>query len=232
MNIYTQKQKAAKLAGIAYLMIFVLVVAANFAIYNPILNGSSLEVAQSIQSHKLLFRFGIMADLTYAVGFILLLSSLYFILKDVSSRVAIFAAALQIVYVIVWVVMTLKFFDALRLADSAAYLQVFNTEQLSSLSKFYVNRFDRYYGVLMFYTLGSTLFNFLWYRSGYIPKGLAIWGFLACLWCTFCAVAYLVFPGFGQYVNIWLFDIPMALYDIYLSAWFLTKGLKFPDANA
>jgi hypothetical protein len=230
MKDYTideSQRKAAKFAGVAYLFTFAIVVYANFGIYDPLhVPGNALETAKRISENKYLFRFGIVLDLLYAIGFTVLLSSLYSILKDVNKRVVTLAVVWQLVYVIVWVAFTLKFFDALRLASGAKYLGVFANEELSALSRLFLwARFDRYYGVLLFYSLGSMLFNYLWFKSGYIPKALAMWGIIACAWCAVCTVAYLIYPELGNSLNLWFYDTPMALFDITLSVWFLVKGL-------
>lgn len=222
------KKISAKLVGIAYLSTFIIVVYANFGIYDPLhVAGNATETAKRIFENQYWFRFGIVLDLVYAIGFTILISSLYTILKDVNRRLSILACVWYLVYIITWVIVTLKFFDALRLASGAKYLQVFDDENSYALARLFLfARFDRYYGVLMFYALGSTLFNILWFRSGYIPKALAVWGIVACVWCTLCAVIYLLYPDFEKTVNPWAFDLPMALFDITLSVWLLVKGLK------
>lgn len=219
---------SAKLVGIAYLTTFIIVVTANYAIYDPLhVAGNATETAKRIFANQHWFRFGIVLDLVYAIGFTILVLSLHTILQDVNRRLSILACVWYLVYIITWVVLTLKFFDALRLASGAKYLQVFADENSSALARLFLfARFDRYYGVLLFYSMGSTLFNFLWLKSGYIPRALALWGIIACAWCAICAAVYLVYPDFEKSVNLWAFDLPMALFDMTLSVWLLIKGLK------
>ena len=226
--IDTAKRTSAKLVGIAYLSTFIIVVFANFGIYDPLhVAGNATETANRIFANQHWFRFGIVLDLIYATGFTILISSLHTILQEIDRRLSLLACIWYLVYVITWVVLTLKFFDALRLSSGAKYLQVFADENSSALARLFLfARFDRYYGVLLFYAMGSTLFNILWFKSGYIPRALALWGILACAWCVFCAVVYLIYPDFEKHVNLWAFDLPMALFDMTLSVWLLIKGLK------
>lgn len=228
-----QKRISAKLVGIAYLTTFVIVVYANFGIYDPLhVAGNATETAKRIFANQHLFRFGIVLDLVYAIGFTVLISSLYTILKDVNRRLAVLASVWYLVYAVAWVVLTLKFLDALRLMSGANYLKALEDESSYALARLFLSaRFDRYYGVLLFYMLGSTLFNYLWLRSGYIPKTLAWTGIITCAWCAICAVIYLIYPGFENVLNIWWYDTPMALYDIVLSIWLLTKGLKSQEQS-
>lgn len=87
--------------------------------------------------------------------------------------------------------------------------------------------FDLVYVVgLVFWALSSTLFGWLWLRSRYIPAALAHFGVVASAWCLFCAMAYISSSSFANFVNVWLFDMPMALFYITLSFWLLFKGIR------
>jgi 4-amino-4-deoxy-L-arabinose transferase-like glycosyltransferase len=46
---------------------------------------------------------------------------------------------------------------------------------------------------------------------------------------VFCAVVYLIFPNFSKIVNAYIFDSPMALFELVVSFWLLFKGLKARD---
>jgi hypothetical protein len=43
---------------------------------------------------------------------------------------------------------------------------------------------------------------------------------------VFCAFVYLIFPNFNKIVNDYIFDSPMALFELIVSLWLLFKGLK------
>jgi hypothetical protein len=60
--------------------------------------------------------------------------------------------------------------------------------------------------VCLFLVLAATLCAWLWLKSGYIPRGLSIFGVIASAWCVFCAFVYLIFPTFNKIVNDYIFD--------------------------
>jgi 4-amino-4-deoxy-L-arabinose transferase-like glycosyltransferase len=60
---------------------------------------------------------------------------------------------------------------------------------------------------------------------------LAIFGVIGSAWCVFCAFIYLIFPNFNKIVNDYIFDSPMALFELVVSFWLLFKGLKPVDSN-
>jgi heme/copper-type cytochrome/quinol oxidase subunit 1 len=149
------QRKAGRVAGFTYLFTFAIVVFSNFAIHDRLnVAGNAAATAQNILAHETLFRIGIACDLVYCIGVVIVLTALYVILEPVNRGLALLAALWKLVYALAWVFMTLKFFDALRLLDPAAYLRVFETERLQALAKLYLSaRFDRYYGGLLFYAL-------------------------------------------------------------------------------
>ena len=77
--------------------------------------------------------------------------------------------------------------------------------------------------------MAATVCAWLWLKSNYIPRGLSIFGVIASAWCVFCAVVYLIFPNFNKIVNDYVFDSPMAIFELVLSFWLLFKGLKDRD---
>ncbi|HTH20485.1 MAG TPA: DUF4386 family protein, partial [Candidatus Udaeobacter sp.] len=59
-----------------------------------------------------------------------------------------------------------------------------------------------------------------------IPKTLACFGVIASAWCVICAFIFLVFPSFNKVVNDYIFDTPMAIFEMVVSLWLLFKGLR------
>jgi Domain of unknown function (DUF4386) len=221
------QRRAAKIAGLAYLFTFAIVVYVNFGIHDRLIANDAAETAHNILAHERLFRVGMLGDLLYCVGTVVLLTSLYVILKPINWGLALLAAFWRLVWVLMWLVMTLHLFDALRLLHGADYLKAFETERLQALARLYLGtRFDYYYVGLLFGALASTACGYLWLKSRYIPRLLAAFGLLSSAWCVACTVVFYIFPSFDSIVNLWWFDTPMGLFDLALSFWLLFRGLK------
>ena len=92
--------------------------------------------------------------------------------------------------------------------------------------------FDDYYVGLPFFGLAATVWAWLWLKSGYIPRKLSIFGVISSAWCVFCAFVFLIFPDFQKPVNPYWFDSPMALFELVVGIWLLTKGIRVPAASA
>jgi len=71
----------------------------------------------------------------------------------------------------------------------------------------------------------STLCAWQWLKSGYVPRGLAMFGLAASVWGVLCGVLFLLFPHFNETVNDWLFDTPLGLFEIALGIRLLAAGI-------
>jgi Domain of unknown function (DUF4386) len=232
-TIDKSQRTAAKVAGFALLFSMVIVVFANYALLNPLLvRGNAVETARNILAHETQFRVAATCFLTYSLSVIVLLAALYVVLKPVNRGLALVGALFRLVFALLWLLSTLNLLGALRLLGSAPYLQVFEPDRLQTLARVYIAAtFDDYYVGLPFFGLASTVCAWLWLKSNYIPRGLALFGVISSAFCVFCAFIYLIFPGFAKPVNPYWFDSPMALFEMALSFWLLFKGLR-PSGSA
>lgn len=224
------QRKAAKVAGLAYLITVAAVVYVNFGIHDRLIADNPAETARNILAHERLFRIGIVGDLLYCAGVVVLLTALYVILKPVSRGLALLAAFWRLVWVLMWLAMTLNLFSALRLIHGGDYLQAIEPDRLQALAMLDLGtRFEYYYVGLLFGAAASTLCGYLWFKSRYIPRSLAAFGIISSAFCVACTLVFYVFPHFDKIVNLWWFDSPMGIFDLGLSLWLLIKGLPPRD---
>ncbi len=228
LAIDNSQRTAAKVAGWTGLLTFAIVVFGNYVLLNPLtVPGNAAATAQNIVAHETQFRLTVVCFLTYSLGIVVLLSALYVILKPVNPGLALAGALSRLVFALLWLLSALNMLSALRLLGNANYLQVFEPDRLQALAKLHLGaNFDDYYVGLPFFGLAATICAWLWLKSNYIPKGLAIFGVIASAWCVLCAFIFLIFPHFNKIVNDWWFDFPMAVFELVLSFWLLFKGLK------
>jgi len=227
------QRTAAKVAGIAGLLAFVLVVFGNYVLLGPlVIPRNAVDTARNILAHQMQFRFAAVCFLTYAVGVVVLLSALYVILAPVNRGLALAGALFRLVFAMLWLIAPLNSLAALRLLGDTPYLKIFEPDRLQALARVQIaGSFDDYYVGLPFFGLAATVCAWLWLKSRYIPRGLSIFGVIASAWCVFCAFVYLIFPQFNKIVNDYIFDSPMALFELIVSIWLLFKGLKPTESN-
>src|SRR5438552_469444 len=227
-KIDSPQRTAAKIAGWSGLLTFAIVVFGNYVLLNPLtVPGNAAATAQKIVAHETQLRLTVVCFLTYSLGVVVLLTAIYVILKPINPGLALVGALSRLVFAFLWLLSTLNMLSALRLLSNANYLQVFEPDRLQALAKLHLGaNFDDYYVGLPFFGLAATICAWLWLKSNYIPRGLALYGVISSAWCVFCAFVYLIFPHFNKIVNDWWFDFPMAIFELVLSFWLLFKGLK------
>lgn len=233
INTIDESQRtAAKAAGLAYLVTLATVVYVNFGVHDRLIVDSNAETVRNILGHETLFRIGIVGDLIYCVGTVVLVTALYVILKPVSPGLALLAALGRLIFVLMWLVVTLNLFDILRLLSGTDYAQALGPQQLQAFVSLHLaTRFDYYYVGLLFGASASTICGYLWLKSRYIPQLLAGFGLISSAWCVACTLVFYVYPKYQDIVSLWWFDIPMAIFDIALSFWLLLKGLRAPAVS-
>jgi uncharacterized protein DUF4386 len=229
MNTIDKSQRtAAKIAGVTGVLAVVIVVFGNYVLLSPlIVPRDAAETARNIIAHQTQARMALICFLLYSANVVVLLAALYVILKPVDRILALVGALFRLVFAVLWLLATLNLLGALRLLGTAPYLQVLQPDHVQTLARLQIAaNFDDYYVGLPFFGLAATICAYLWLRSGYIPKSLAVFGIISSAWCVISAFIFLVFPDFDKVVNDYIFDTPMALFELVISLWLLFKGLK------
>ena len=232
-SIDNSQRTAAKVAGIVGLLAFALVVFGNYVLLEPlVVPRNAADTARNILAHQTQFRVALICFITYGIGAIVLLTALYVVFAPVNRGLALAGALFRLVFAILWLIAPLNSLAALRLLGDASYLKVFEPDRLQVLARVQIaGSFDDYYVGLPFFGLAAMVCAWLWLKSNYIPRGLSIFGVIASAWCVLCAVVYLIFPDFNKIVNDYIFDTPMALFELIVSFWLLFRGLKTVALN-
>src|SRR5438093_10778221 len=232
-TIDNSQRTAAKIAGVAGLLAFGVVVFGNYVLLDPlIVPRNAAETARNILAHQTQFRVALTCFIAYGIGAIVLLTALYVILAPVNRGLALAGALFRLVFAMLWLVAPLNSLAALRLLGDISYLKVFEPDRLQTLARVQLaGSFDDYYVGLPFFGLAATVCAYLWLKSKYIPRGLSIFGVIGSAWCVICAFVFLIFPDFNRIVNDYIFDSPMALFELVVSFWLLFKGLKSVEPN-
>lgn len=201
---------------------------ANFSInFRLIVPGNAAETARNIMAHETLFRINIACNLIYLATVVVLLAALYVIFRPVSRGLALVAAFCRLVVALMWGVTAVNALSVLRILGDPAYAPVFGVDQVRALARLHLAAgYDAYYVGLPFWGLASTVCGYLWLRSRYVPSVLAVLGMTSSAWCVICAFAFIVFPGFGKSVSVWLFDMPMVVFEMTMGCWLLCKGIR------
>jgi hypothetical protein len=222
------QRTAARAVGYSYLAAMVLALFTGFyVVAHLIVAGDAAQTARNIIAHERLFRVGIASDLLAFAVDVVLIASLYLVLKPVNHGLALLAAFFRVIETAIMLVITLNYFDVLRYLSAADYLHPFELGQLQALARSSLGAHSTGYNIgLMFAGIGSTIFCCLWFKSRYIPRALAAWGVFASFMLGACCFAFIVFPDLARTLTIAVYGGPIFLFELSVGFWLIFKDLR------
>ena len=225
------QRSAARLVGASYLLAIPPALFSGIYVASQlVVHKNAAESAQWIVSHELLFRLGIASDLTAFMIDIALIAALYLVLKPVSRGLALFATFVRLIETALFFSVTLKYLDMLGYLSGADYTRTLQADQLQSLARLALSSHNAGYNVgLVLAGLGSTVFCYLWLKSGYIPKWLAGFGVFASLILAAFTFAWVIVPGYAKIITVGIYGGPIFLFELTMGFWLLLKPLRSPE---
>lgn len=219
---------AARIYAITYLLTLVIVMFAFTRYLAPNLVWNDGEAtARNIIAHEVDFRLFLTAAFLNGVGGLVMLVALFVVLRPVNRGVALFAALSNLTYAGAWFVEILLELLALRTMGGGVHPEAIAPSSAPALAGLFLDAgWDAYYIGLPFLGLGTALFAWLFFRSRYIPRVLALWGILASAFEGICGFLYLLFPRFGGVVSVNYYEMPVLLFQVGLCLWLLIRGLS------
>ncbi len=226
MTELTTKRKAARTAGILYLIYFVLHIFADvFGRSKIIVLGDAATTAQNIMASGWQFRIGIVGDLLAALFFLLAAWALYRFLKPVNKNLALLFLLLNLGGVAIQSFSDLFLISSQLVLNNADYLNVFQADQLEALAMLFLYLYK--YGFMIaqiFY--GAWLFplGYLVFKSGYLPKIIGIVLMVHCITWLITSLQFFLFEGFTAITYI---SYPLGFIGEFgLTLWLLIVGAK------
>jgi hypothetical protein len=189
-SVEESQGKAARAAGLAFLISFALLAYGEFGIRRALLSGDPIlglvnaaETGRNILAQPSLFRLNIALILSWCVGMTVVLAAFYVILRPFGQTIALVAAANYVLFAGAWAVGAARLLETLRLLNGVGELRAFTEAQVQALASLPHSVFwDHYYVGLIFWAVSMTLFSYLWLKSRYIPKLLAVFGIVSVRW--------------------------------------------------
>jgi hypothetical protein len=223
-TIDESQRKAAIAVGITYLAPFA-VFAEFYVRPHLIVYGNAAKTAANIMAHERLFRVSIASDLLEFATVVVLTVALYVVLKPVNRNLALLAAFWRLVEQTILAVAMLNSFNVLQLLSGAAYLRTFEADRLQALTMLSIGAHaDAFNVAMVFFGLGSTVFSYLWLKSRYIPRALAVWGIFGSFVTGAGSFAFIIFPNLADIIGSWIY-LPDT-FEPALALWLLIKGLR------
>lgn len=224
-EIDASQRAAARVVGSCYLIAMATAVLGFSIRAGMIVPGDGAATAASILASETLFRVGILSDVLTFVIDIVLIASLYVVLRPVNRNFAMLATFWRLMETALLLVATLSGFAVLRILAGPELANAFDTDMLHAQARMALNAWGDGYRVgFAFLGLGSALFSYLWLKAGYVPRALAWLGVASSLLLAACNLAAIVWPGVGRTVGL-AYMAPMGVFEIGMGLWLLFRGL-------
>lgn len=176
-----------------------------------------------------LFRVSIALDLFTFASIIILPLALYVLLKPVSRNLALLGLFWRLAEATVMFTIPLNGLLVLQLLSSAEYSTAFEASQLHALATLFLNAHDAAFEIgMILLGLGSIVFNYLLFKSNYIPRILAAWGIFSSLYLVVFTFAILLLPDYATTLRQLVY-VPGFVGEVSLGLWLLLKGVKIPQ---
>jgi hypothetical protein len=217
----------ARIIGFSYVFALAPAIFAEFYVGGKLISSDAIVTAQNIIAHERLFRLGLASNLLVFAADILLVTALYVVLERVNRRLALLAAFFRLIETTILIVAVLNDFYVLRLLSGSTYLSALSSDTLAALARLSIGAHGSTYGVgLLLFGFGSPVFCYLWLKSGYVPRTLAIWGLIASVWVGICSFSFVVFPELTRVLTVGWYGGPIFLFELTMGLWLLLKGIR------
>ncbi|NIW11205.1 MAG: DUF4386 family protein [Gammaproteobacteria bacterium] len=207
--------------GAAFLLQAVASAVSGLILLQPLIVSDNItESMTNIANNALQMRASIVVEMITAIGIVMLGALLYIVLHKQNKIIALVALGLYLIEAAILAASRIPAFALLRISQESviaghpAYLQT-----LGNL--FYESQSFGYDLHMLPFALGATLFYYLFFKSGFIPRVLSLWGLIAAP----LALIGTLFALLGYDVPIVVF-LPNLPFELTIGVWLMVKGIR------
>lgn len=232
MNIQTpdsSQRRAARIAGIGYLVIIACGIFAEFVIRSSLIDtGNARETAENIAGAQSLFRLSIASDLVMLTFDVIVAMALFTMLRPVGTGAVVLATSLRLIHTAVYGVTLLMLFFVVQLSTDAAYLSAFDADQLGALTLLFAEAHSFGYVLgLVFFGLHLGVLAYLVTKSGYVTRIMGVLLGVAAIGYLVDSFANVLLTNYSEYETIFALVVflPAFVAELSLALWLLIRGI-------
>lgn len=223
----------AVIAGVGYVLLFVLGVFANFFVRESlIVSGDAAATAANITDSIGLFRAGMVAFAAILVIDVIVAWALYVLFKQANAHLSLLTAWFRIVYSVLLGVALVFFFQALQLLQHDAFTDVFTTDQLNAQALVALDTFNSTWLIgLLTFGVHLVLLGLLVVRSGITSRALAAVLMVSGAAYVIDTVAHVLLSNYNDYETLFvtIVAIPSILAEGWFALWLLLRAGRSQD---
>src|SRR5467141_1643112 len=215
----------ARIAGFLFLWLIITGLAGALTISHILGSGTFEETAKRVVASEHLYRLALSSELIETLSALLLAFALYVVLKPVDKLLAQIAMYWRLGESFIGGAGTIFDFVRLQLYISSQSPGAPGTAQSEALVELTRSAgFGAYNITAIFFSIGSVLFFYLFFKSRYIPRILSAFGVFSSVVVTCMCFATLIFPEHKETLQYgWA---PMAIAEVATGIWLMLFAVK------
>jgi hypothetical protein len=221
-------RRAALIAGVGYVLIFVLAIFANFIVIGGLIeSGDAAATAGNIVESEGLFRAGLVAFTIVFVVDVVIAWALYVLFRSLSRDLSLLTAWFRLVHAVLLGVALIFFFVALQLLSGAEYLSAFGSGQVDAHALLAVDAFDYAWLIgLVSFGFHLILLGYLVVASRWTTRALGYVLMVAGAAYIIDTLARAIIADYADYENLFLaiVAVPSVIGELWFTVWLLVKG--------
>jgi hypothetical protein len=208
-----------------YLWLIITGLAGALTISHIVGSGTFAETAKRVVASEHLYRVALSSELIETLSAVLLAFALYVTLKPVDKLLTQIAMFWRLGESFIGGVGMIFGFVTLRLYSSAQSIGALGADQSQALVGLTRHAgFVAYNISAIFFSIGSILFFYLFFKSRYIPRILSALGVFASVIVTIMCFGSLIFPAHAATLQYgWA---PMAIAEVTTGVWLMLFAVK------
>jgi len=227
--------KISKLAGSAYLIIFISGIFANFFVLETMIVADDASATVfNITSNDLLFRIGILSFIIMVLADLFVAWALYVLFEEQDKNISLLSAWFRLVNVTIFAIALFHLFTILQFVNEPNALPDFDKTQMQAQIMLSFSDFNNTWLLgLIFFGIHLLLLGYLIIKSTAISSIIGYLLVMASLGYLADSFAQLLWPDYDDYKDIFLLIvvIPGVIGELSLALWLLIKGANKPQTQ-
>jgi len=215
----------ARISGFLFLWLIITGLAGALTVSHIVGSGTFAEAAKTVVASERLYRVALCSELIETLSTVLLAFALYVTLKPIDKLLAQIAMYWRLGETSIGGVGMIFGFVKLSLYSSPQSIGALGADQPQAFVDLTRNAgFAAYNIAAIFFSIGSFLFFYLFFKARYIPRILSAFGVFASVVVTVSCFASLIFPEYAATFQYgWA---PMAIAEVTTGFWLMLFAVK------
>jgi hypothetical protein len=223
------QSKAARTAGLLYLLNAIFATLGVFATMDLIIPGDAVATTNNIIANEFVYLFAFLSNVGMLFTGVFLPLALYLVFKPVDKKNAVLFVILMLVTVPIMCFNLVNQFAALLVSTDANYAELFFPDTLNGLVMLFLDLEEVGYTIAkIFWGLWLLPLGYLAYKSDYMPKILGILLIISCFTYLIDFSIFFVLPSVYETIAM-IINLPTMFFELAFAFWLLIKGVNIPS---